>query len=134
MGFSFEKFTETETSFDARVTIRRTGQIGFNAGAKNSYNIGDYEFVVLYFDREKRAVGLELTNEQVPGAITRKKSAANTYVRAKNFCDRYQMDYSESRKFALRKDAETGYLYFCLDEAQNEREKGDRAEDETEES
>jgi len=116
MQFQFEKFTATDTSFDARVTIRRTGQIGFNTGAINSYGLKDYSFVILYFDRQERAVGIQLTNEHAPGAIVLKKSDSNTYVRAKNFCDRYEIGYSKSRKFALRKDTETGFLYFRLDE------------------
>jgi len=115
MKFSFERFTETDTTFSARVTIRRTGQIGFNAGAINSFRVKDYDFCVLYFDAKHKVVGMELTKEALEGSIRIKKSDTNTYVRAKNFCDRFGIDYSKSQRYELRKDPETGFLYFELE-------------------
>jgi hypothetical protein len=116
MKFNFEKFTETDTSFAAKVTIRRTGQMGFNTGAINSFRVRDSDFCILYFDPKNRVVGMELVKESCEGAIQIKKSDANTYVRAKNFCDRYAIDYVKSHRYELKKDSGTGFLYFELDQ------------------
>ena len=127
MAFNFEKFTDTKASFAAKITIRKTGQLGLNAGALNSFRIKDYNYAVLYFDPDKRAVGIELTNENVPGAIEIKKSETNTFIRARNFCDRYGIDYSDSKSYRLLKDNESGYLYFCLTDAEPNAERGETA-------
>jgi hypothetical protein len=122
MAFKFEKFTDTKSSFFAKATIRRTGQIGFNAGAINALKIKDFAYAILYFDPEQRVVGIELTNTDGPGAIEIKKSETNTFVRARNFCDRFSIDYKESRTYKLMRDSESGFLYFSL----NESEPGDQ--------
>lgn len=122
MGFAWVPFTETDTSFAARVTIRQTGQFGFTSGAINRHGIGDYTYAILYFDEQRRAIGIELTNEQKPGAIPIKKSPSNTYIRGKNFCDRYGIDYSKAYRFNLSEDKESGFLYFVLDDAEESEE------------
>ena len=114
MPFLFEKFTDTDKSFAAGITIRQTGQFGFNAGAINRFRINDFSFAVLYFDPRQRVVGIQLLREAAEGAIEIKKSESNTYVRAKNFCDRYEISYEDSHRFELRKDEETDLLYFEL--------------------
>ena len=120
MGFNFVKFTETDSSFAAGITIRQTGQFGFNIGAMNRFKIGDYKFCILYFDPDRRVVGLEFSNTKADGSIDLKTSKANTYVRAKNFCDRFGVDYSKSHRYELKKDKDSGYLYFALDEEQTD--------------
>ncbi len=117
MGFNFERFTDTDSSFAARVTVRqRTGQIGFNTGAINRFKIRDYKFAILYFDEHEKAVGIELTNEMQGGAIEIKQSRSNTYIRGKNFCDLHGIDYKSVHRLELRKDEETGFLFFRLGE------------------
>ncbi len=116
--FTFEKFTEPGKRFTSRVTIRRgTGQLGFNIGAINRFRIRDFAYASLYFDHRQRAVGIGLLTEQEAGAVEIKQSPANTYILVKRFFDRYRIVYTTSRKFTLRKDADSGLLVFSLDEA-----------------
>jgi hypothetical protein len=131
--FKFEKFVDTDKSFSARVTIRqRTGQFGFNAGAINLHKVRDFKFAVLYFDRESQVVGIGLTNEIETGAIEIKQAASNTYVRAKNFCDKYGIDYSESHAHELKKQEESGLLYIELERKEEPEEEIDSQEGEEE--
>lgn len=130
MEFNFEKFVDTDKSFAARATIRqRTGQIGFNLGSINLYKIRDYTKAVLYFDREQRVIGIEFTNEGGPGAIDIKQSRTNTYVRAKNFLDKYGIDYENSHTHELNRDGETGMLYFSLGETVKEEDDTEGSDD-----
>jgi hypothetical protein len=113
MKFKFEKFVETDSSFAAKVTIRqRTGQIGFNAGAINRFRVNDYKYVVLYFDPSERVVGIQLVRSEEPGSIQISKKQSNTYVTAKNFFDKFGIDYSHSHRHDLEQDTESGFLYF----------------------
>jgi hypothetical protein len=114
MPFNFERFTDTESSYAARITIRQTGQFGFNTGALNRFKIKDYSSGVLYYDAGNRVVGIELSATNQQDALEIKKGETNTFLRAKNFCDKYSIDYSKSRRYELRKDEESGFLYFDL--------------------
>jgi len=133
MAFRFVKFTDTETSYSASVTIRATGQMGFSSGAQNLYSIKDYDYCILYFDQDRRVVGMELKKENCEGAIPIKKSDSNTHIRAKNFCDRFEIDYTKSHRHRLRKDPESGFLYFELGQEELSGEEGTNGEAGTEE-
>jgi len=122
MQFNFVKFTDTTTSYAASVTIRATGQMGFSAGAQNLYGISGYDYCILYFDPEKRAVGIELAKENVDGAIPIKKSVSNMHIRAKNFCDKFGIEYSKKHRYRLKKDSQSSLLYFELGEEEEDTE------------
>ncbi|NOY42023.1 MAG: hypothetical protein GXP26_09320 [Planctomycetes bacterium] len=121
MQFNFEKFTDVDASFTARVTIRqRTGQIGFSSGAINLFSLQNYEFYVLYFDAESKVVGIEPAKEKVEGSMQIKQKPSNTYLTAKNFLDKYGIDYTESHRYELKRDDQSGFLYFKLGSAVDE--------------
>jgi len=123
MQFNFEKFTDVDSSFSARVTIRqRTGQIGFNVGAINRFSLQNHKYGVLYFDKENKVVGIELTQEDVDGTIEIKHRPSNTYISAKNFLDKYEIDYDESHRYELKRDDQSGFLYFELESLVDEPE------------
>jgi len=114
MRFNFKKFSDPDSSYDAKISIRRTGQFGFNAGAVNKYNLDEYPFVALYYDAAQRVVGIELLKERENGAIELNRNPSNYFVRAKNFCDRFGIDYSHAARYSLYRDDESGFLYFQL--------------------
>lgn len=115
MGFKFQKFTEVDDSFAAKVTIRqRTGQLGFSSGSINRFGINDYKYIVLFFDNDNRVVGLSPEKENVEGAIEIKHRPGNTYVTAKNFLDKFDIGYADSTRYELKKDRESGLLFFRL--------------------
>ncbi len=116
--FNWQPFTEVDSSFAAKITVRATGQFGFTLGAVNKFEIPKYPFAHLYFDVGRRAIGIELCQNTAVGAIEIKSSPTNTYLRAKNFCDRHGIDYSKSQRYALSRDDTSGFLYFLLDEGE----------------
>ena len=113
MKFTFEKFVEIDSSFAAKVTIRqRTGQIGFNSGAINRFKVNNFKYAILYFAPSERVVGIQLVTFEEPGSIRISTKKSNTYVAAKNFLDKYGIDYSQSHRHDLEQDTESGFLYF----------------------
>lgn len=103
-GFEFERFTEVNKSFSARITIRQNGQIGFNGGARNQYGVASHRFAVLFFDRNSKAVGILLTdNEQEPGALRITSTKQNTFIAGRPFLELYGISYEKSRRFRLEK-------------------------------
>ena len=111
--FNFERFVEVGQSFDPRVTIRENGQIGFTAGAQNCYGVRDHKCAVLFYDAEKKCVGMLLTNdENERGAMPVRSRRENTYIPAKPFLQKHAISFSESRRFRLEKHGD--FLVFDL--------------------
>lgn len=103
-GFNFERFTETGKSFNARATIRSNGQIGFNEGARNLFELAQFSYVVLFFDSNQRAVGLKFTNnKEEVGALPFKADLRNTCVNAAGFLDKHGIDYKKSSRHSLER-------------------------------
>ena len=47
-----ERFTDVGKSFKPTVSITRQGLISFNKGAYHRFPISEYNYVVLFFDKE----------------------------------------------------------------------------------
>lgn len=121
MKFEFEAFT-ANVSFDARITIRQGGYLGFNQGALNKYRVAEFQYAYLFFDRSRRVIGLKLdSGEEEPGAFQINASGSNTFLRAKPFLDFYDIDYSSAHRARLHRDEDSGMLYFMLDEESEEK-------------
>lgn len=115
MPFQFERFTETDKSFAARVTVRQNGQLGFNEGARNAFDLHKFGFGVLFFDRGARVVGIVLTNSpSEDGAIPLRADPKNSYLPAKGFLEKYGIAFEKAQRFELKRDGE--YLVFNLGE------------------
>lgn len=133
MNFNWVPFTQTNETFAARITVRQTGQFGFTRGALNSYAIKESEFAYLFFDPDRRAVGIKLSTEKGPGAIQiNKKNDSNVHIRAKNFCDKHEISLEKARRYDLKEDKASKILYFLLDDGEDELENDSQVESDSE--
>ena len=119
-NFNFEKFSDPESPYEAKISIRRTGQFGFNAGAVNKYKLSECPFVVLYYDVQQRVIGIELKHEKCESALELNMAPSNVFISAKNFCDRFGLNYSGASRFPLKKDSESGFLFFEIGEREDD--------------
>ena len=114
MGFI--KFTNTGArAGDPQVSIWSRGQIGFNQGAMQEFDIKDYQYVVLYYDPDTSRIGFQLTNEKEEGAIKfnfRDNSGAS--ISAIPFLRANKIKYNETRKFDVEVDADSKLLVIDL--------------------
>ncbi len=89
---SFERFTKAGKTFQPKVSIRKGGQMGFNNGSRRKFKLDDYEYVILYFDKENSKVGIQLTNDDNEnGIIKLYKRELDVAVSAKSFLDYYEI-------------------------------------------
>lgn len=96
----FEKFTQQGRSFKPKISIRKRGQIGFNNGAIKRFNLDQYEFVVLYINKDKNQIAFNFTNsEEEEGATKLVKRKNNFFISGKSFLDYYNIPYEESQVF-----------------------------------
>lgn len=109
----FEKFTDIRKRIDTpKASIWSRGQIGFNQSAVEGYKIDNFKYVVLFYDRDTKRIGIEFTNdEKSKGAIKlviRKAAGASFSARA--FLKNYRIDFKETHRYDLTYD-EMNKLY-----------------------
>lgn len=93
----FEKFTRKGRSFKPKVSIRARGQIGFNNGSVLRFNLEKYEYVILYYSKEKKQIIIEPTNNaNEDGATKLVKNPGNYFFSGKSFLDFYDIKYGKT--------------------------------------
>ena len=102
---AFERFTKTKSrGYRPKVSIWSRGQIGFNQGFISRYNVEDYKFIVLFYDKEDKKIGFRFTKEDEEGCIKFSIKKTGMVVSARAFLDYYNIDYSETRKYDVSYD------------------------------
>jgi hypothetical protein len=97
---AFEKFTETGGSYRAKLSVRANGTIGLNAGAMNRFGLDKYDWVVLFYDRERKLVGMKPTKtESEEGALRINKGKTGGWISARRFLDYYQIATTKTKRY-----------------------------------
>jgi hypothetical protein len=114
---AFERFTEAARSYAPKVSLRASGSIGLNYGAVRKYGLDKFPFVLLFYDRQKRMVGIK------PLKSSAEAGAVKLYHRGKNssiYCRRF-FDFFEIPKVKFRTepswDDKEGMLVFQIPES-----------------
>ena len=97
---SFEKFTETARSYRAKVSIRSNGTVGLNGGAVNKFDLEEYDWAVLFFDKERQLIGIKPTkNEKDEGTHKINRGKTGAWVAARRFLDYYEIGTTKTKRF-----------------------------------
>jgi len=62
MSYKFVKFEAQHARVEDRITVTKSNSIGFPTGFYKKNNIGGKQYVVLYWDSEAKAIGIEFLN------------------------------------------------------------------------
>lgn len=101
----FEKFTKQGKSFNPKISIRKRGQIGFNAGAVNRFKLEENGFVVMFYSKEQNKIAFNFTAESnEEGAIRIVPKKGNFYFSGKTFLDYYGVPYDETVSYDVEWD------------------------------
>ena len=112
----FETFTKRSTPASRmipRVALQTRGNMSMNEAAYKA--LGEPAAVLLMFDRETKAVGLQPTAIETKHAypIRKQPNSKSFMVGAVSFCNHYEIDVSHTRAFTPQ--IEDGILVFELD-------------------
>ncbi len=90
---AFKKFTQVGArSFTPKVGIWAKGQVGFNKGAVEKWKLGQYSYVVLYYDDDAKQIGVQFTNdENAEGVIKIIKRATGISFSANSFLKHFEI-------------------------------------------
>ena len=114
---AFERFTKTGRGYAPKASIWSRGQIGFNRGAVERYNLKNYDYAVFFYDKENKEIGVKFTNNPAEeGANKIMKSQSGIFMSAKAFLDYYAIPYNKERKkYDVKYDQENDLYVFKHD-------------------
>ena len=67
--FNFIKFTETGGRFSYSISLNKAGGFTFNSGFYRKESLAQYSFVVIFYDKEKHAVGFSFGKDRKEGVF-----------------------------------------------------------------
>jgi hypothetical protein len=113
---AFEKFIPPQSSgVRPRATIRPSGLISFDAASVESFGLHSASFAVLYFDKTRKMVGIQITdNENDDGALRLSRRRRSVSVKAPQFFDLYGISFEEAQRFDVGQDPATKILTISL--------------------
>ena len=116
----FERFTSSGKTFKPKVSIRRNGQIGFNNGARKRFELDNYKYVILFYDKENEKIGIKLTNEgSENGIMILQKRPLNVAVSAKSFLEYYELPYLKTSRYDPQWDENEKMIIVDLKKSEN---------------
>lgn len=114
MGFNFEEFEipEKEIGPLSATVMKHTGVLNFLRMATLTYEISEFSHAVLYWDRSKRVMGVDLKNKQCNNSydIHGSNSSSGLRINCKEFFQFHEIDFRETYRVTVEEDKETGYL------------------------
>ena len=123
-GFNFIQHTYTGGRYEDRITITHSRSIGLPKAFFDDNHVEKYSYASLYYDKNKNAVGIVFTNDEVPGKIkiTRNNKGYGGQIPAisffkanrintKKYAGRYDYEKRNLRDVGLEKD---GQMYIIM--------------------
>jgi hypothetical protein len=116
---AFEKFTKTGARIGTpKISIWSSGQIGLNQGAIKRYELDNYRYVILFYDKDNKKIGIKFINDKnEEGAIKiifRKVGGLS--FSGVSFLHYYGIDFSNTRKFDLEHDEKNDLYVFSMED------------------
>lgn len=104
---AFQRFVQKGRGYSPKISIWTRGQIGFNRGAVKKLGVQNYGYAVLFYDPDRSAIGIKLTNDQQEeGATKIIKGKTGAFISAKAFVDYYDIPHQKTKKYDVAYDEE----------------------------
>ena len=68
-----------------KISIRGESQLGFNSAAIDDFKLKDYNYAVLYIDKELKKIGVRLTIDKEDEACKLKTGKGGAHISSKSF-------------------------------------------------
>jgi len=98
----FKKYVTRTRVTTPCISIRKNGEIAFNAGAVAKYDLDAYDYVMLYIHTTENRIAIQFTNnEKDTGLVKLHKRKGNFAMSCRSFLKLYDIDYSETKNFGF---------------------------------
>lgn len=102
----FEKRQRTSKAKTPRLTVGQSGVLALNKAAVVQFELANIEYVELYYDVDNKIIGVKPVSEESDFRSTLRDRNAGMDVFAKLFFDHFNIDYSETHRYAVAWDDE----------------------------
>ena len=95
MPYNFKKVESRNARTEDRITITKSNGVGFPTKFYKDNKINEYKYVVLYFDKEQKALGLQFSNDEMEKnkfSIVHSHSGYGGGIVARSFFRTYGID------------------------------------------
>jgi hypothetical protein len=101
MNYNFVKHTQVGKRFEERITITRARHVGFPTQFYKDNALESYKYAVLFYDKEKNAIGIKFSADKEDGAIAiaRHSKGYGGYISATSF---FKANRINTKKYARR--------------------------------
>ena len=107
-----QRFTQVGRSYRPTISITKQGIISINKGAYHRFDLGKYDYAVLFFDPDISEVGIMLLTEPTEEGVAKirhRQSGSGADISAKGFLDYCEITYEdETRRYKPEIDEENG--------------------------
>lgn len=108
------KHTELGKSFAPKVSISPNGMISLSDAVTRKYDVGAYQYAVLYYDPQEQLVVIQLTNDKEEGTIKLRKRTTGAYIAGASFLGNFDIKLGATTIYDLQQDKESGFLFLDL--------------------
>jgi hypothetical protein len=64
MEYNFKEFTKLNARLESRITITKSNSFGFPTKFSDDNKIKNFKYVVLFYDKDSKAIGIHFTNDE----------------------------------------------------------------------
>ena len=86
------------------VSIRKNGQIAFNSKSVQSFEVKNFSYAFLYYDKEKGRIGIELNNTKGRGARKITMLGGTALISGSAFLKHFGINITKAKKFEPKYD------------------------------
>ena len=109
----FKKFIHKGGSYIPKVCIRKNGQISFNAGAVNKFDLDIFKFVMIYISEDKKRIAIKFTNnDKESGLCAIQKRPGSFAFSAISFLRMNDIPFDETINFDFIWDQKEKIAFF----------------------
>lgn len=84
-NYKFLKFNGVYSRGDTKIGLNKSGLIRLSSGFCRATNITNFKYVVLFYDRDNRAIAFKFTNLREDGILRVTKDTTGATVSGKSF-------------------------------------------------
>lgn len=112
---AWKRFTSKNTVNEPKASIWKSSlSIGLNAECIRRFDLGQYEYAVLWYNKEKGMIGIQLTEESGGGAYKFIEHQSAVSISAKAFIRRYELTDITGKTFKVEKADDESCLDFLI--------------------
>ena len=86
------------------VSIRKNGQIAFNSKSVQSFDVKNFKYAFLYYDKDREVIGIELHNAKGRGARKITMLGGTALISGSAFLKHFNISIKKAKKFEPKYD------------------------------